>query len=67
MKLQLWKIDKFHCCYWDFCMSNETGMVLLKKFNIQPPESVSCFKLLYSMLDGLVIFCKGGFHHVKCL
>ena len=20
--------DKFHCCYWDFCMDNETGMVL---------------------------------------
>jgi len=21
--------DKFHCCYWDFCMGNETGMVLV--------------------------------------
>ena len=21
-------LDKFHCYYWDFCMGNETGMVL---------------------------------------
>jgi len=24
--------DKIHCCYWDFCMGNKTGMVLDVKF-----------------------------------
>ena len=24
--------DKFHCCYWDFCTDNETGMVLTLTF-----------------------------------
>ena len=34
------------------------------KFYIRPPVSVF---LLYLMLDGLVLFCKGDFRHVRCL
>ena len=43
-------------------------VLVIKKISyIQPPESVFLFLILYFMLDGLVLFHKGGFHRVKCL
>ena len=40
---------------------------LKKKFYIRPSESVFLFLILYFMLDGLVLFHIGGFHHIWCL
>ena len=34
-------------------------------FNIQPPESV--FLVVYLMLGGLMLLCKGDFYHIGCL
>ena len=38
--------------------------LLFFKFNIRPPK---CFLvlMLYLILDGLILFCKGDFHHVR--
>ena len=38
-----------------------------KKFYIRSPVSVFLFLMLYFMLNGLILFHKGDFHHVKCL
>ena len=39
--------------------------VIFKKF--QPPVSVSLFLMLCLMLDGLILFSKCDFRHVRCI
>ena len=39
----------------------------LKKFHIQLYENVFMLQTQISMQDGVILFSKGGFCHIKCL
>ena len=38
----------------------------LKKFYIRSLVSYFLFIMLYFMLDGLILFCKGDFRGIRC-
>ena len=38
---------------------------IFKEFYIQLPVSVFLFLMLHLMLDGLILFHKGDFHHIR--
>ena len=45
--------------------NNYRVLTIFKKFYIRPPVSVFLFLTLHLMLDGLILFRKGDFRHVK--
>ena len=59
LALQLWSVSEAVRLKFEF--------LLFLKLYIRPPVSVLLYLMLFYILYGLVLFCKGDFHHVKCL
>ena len=57
--LRLWSVSQAVSLKFEFWR--------FKKFYIRPPVSILLHLMLYHVLHGLVLFCKGDFCLVRCL
>ena len=44
--------------------ADQISNLAIKKFYIRSPVSIFLFLMLYFMLDGQILFCKGDFHGI---